>query len=203
MSTELSFFYDFSSPFAYLASTQIERVAAEGQTRVRYKPFLLGALFKQIGTPDVPLATFPEAKRRYYARDLADWADYWAVAFHWPSRFPMRTVTALRYALAAGDAKIAPVSHALFRAYWVDDRDLGDEAVLREVARATGTEVALERALGGDPELKQALIDATSEAVALGLCGAPSFLVRGHLFWGQDRLDLVARTLAGWEPPTL
>lgn len=188
---EVVFYYDFSSPFAYLAATQIERIAGAAGATVRWRPILVGALFKQIGTPDVPIDEFPAAKRSYYLRDLMHWASHWGVPFRWPSRFPVRSVTALRLALAAGD-QIAAVSQALFRAYWADDRDISEPAVLAgfgELARAE------------DPAIKQALRANTDEALAAGVCGVPSFVVRGHLFWGQDRLDLVSRTLDGWEPP--
>jgi 2-hydroxychromene-2-carboxylate isomerase len=185
------FYYDFSSPFAYLGATQIERVAEEQGATVRWRPILLGALFKQIGTPDVPIDEFPAAKKSYYLRDLLHWAAHWGVPFRWPSRFPMRTVAPLRLALAAGD-QIAAVSHALFRAYWVDDRDISDAAVLAEFGELARTE---------DPAIKAALRKSTDEAIAAGVCGVPSFVARGHLFWGQDRLELVSRTLAGWDPP--
>jgi 2-hydroxychromene-2-carboxylate isomerase len=204
MSETITFFYDFSSPYAYLGATQIERVAAEHGAHIRWCPMLLGALFKAIGTPVVPLAVQSEPKRRYLQRDVLDWAAYWGVDFRWPSRFPMRTVAALRLALAAGEPNLPRVSHALFRAYWVDDRDLADPAVLRQIAAAHQLDAAtISRALDPDPAIKQALVANTDEAIAAGVCGAPSFLVRGHLFWGQDRLDLVARTLSGWNPPTL
>jgi 2-hydroxychromene-2-carboxylate isomerase len=202
---ELVFYYDFSSPYAYLGATQVERVAQAAQARVRWRPILVGALFRRIGTPDVPLDDFPAPKRAYTMRDLGHWAAHWAVPFRWPSRFPMRTVAALRLALAAEAAggDLAAVSQALFSAYWVDDRDLADPAVLRAVASAAGVAAAtIDRALAPDPALKQALVDNTDEAIAAGVCGVPSFRVRGHLFWGQDRLDLVARTLDGWDPPS-
>jgi 2-hydroxychromene-2-carboxylate isomerase len=189
---EIVFYYDFSSPFAYLGATQIERVAQEQGATVRWRPILLGALFKQIGTPDVPLAEFPAAKKSYYLRDLVHWAAHWGVPFRWPSRFPMRTVAPLRLALAAGE-QIAAVSQALFRAYWVDDRDISDPAVLAEFGELARTE---------DAAIKAALRANTDEAIAAGVCGVPAFVVRGHLFWGQDRLELVSRTLAGWDPPT-
>jgi 2-hydroxychromene-2-carboxylate isomerase len=202
MSGEVTFYYDFSSPFSYLASTQIERVAQENGAKVRFRPFLLGALFKKIGTPEVPLFTFPEPKRRYMLRDLTDWASFWRVELKWPSRFPMRTIAPLRLALAVGESHIARVTHAIYRGYWVEDRDIADAAVLRAICTDAGLPAdAVERGLAPDQAIKQALIDVTDEAVAAGVCGAPSFVVRGHLFWGQDRLDLVARTLAGWEPP--
>jgi len=202
MSETVTFYYDFSSPYAYLGSTQIERVARAHGARVRFRPMLLGALFKAIGTPMVPIATFPEPKRRYYQRDVHDWARYWSVDFRWPSRFPMRTVAALRLALAAGEESLPRVSHALYRAYWVEDRDLADEAVLRQIAAGEGLdEAVVQRALLPDPQVKNSLIALTDEAIAAGVCGAPSFIVDGHLFWGQDRIDLVERVLTGWQPP--
>ncbi len=204
MTEPLVFYYDFSSPFAYLGATQVERVAAAAGARVRWRPILLGALFKKIGTPDVPINEFPGAKRAYYLRDLLHWASHWGIEFRWPSRFPMRTVAPLRLALAveADGGDIAAVSRALFAAYWVDDRDLADAGVVRAIAAAAGVGAAtVERALAPEPAIRQALVASTDEAIAAGVCGVPSFVVRGHLFWGQDRLDLVARTLAGWEPP--
>ena len=200
----VTFYYDFSSPFAYLGATQIERVAAGHE--VRWRPILVGALFKQIGTPDVPLETFPAPKRAYMERDLAHWASHWGVPFRWPSRFPMRTVLPLRLALAVEQAQgpeaLRTLSLALFRAYWVEDRDLGDVETVRALAAEHGiAPVTFERAQS-DAAIKQALFASTEEAVQAGACGVPTFVVRGHVFWGQDRLELVRRALDGWEPPT-
>jgi 2-hydroxychromene-2-carboxylate isomerase len=185
---ELVFYYDFSSPYAYLAATQVERVARAQGARVRWRPILVGALFNQIGTPTVPLDAFPAAKRAYMLRDLLHWASHWGVPFAWPSRFPMRTVAALRLALAAEAAggDVAALSLALFRGYWVEDRDLSDLAVLREFGDVAAVE---------SPAIKAALRAATDEAVAAGACGVPSFVAGGELFWGQDRLDQIARAL--------
>ncbi|MGZ3426689.1 MAG: DsbA family protein [Polyangia bacterium] len=191
---ELTFYYDFSSPYAYLGATQVERVAREQGARVRWRPILVGALFQQIGTPNVPLDDFPAPKRAYMIRDLQHWAAWWQVPLSWPSRFPMRTVAPLRLALAAETAggDIAALSLALFRAYWVDDRDISDLSVLREFGDLAAIEA---------PAIKAALRANTDEAIAAGVCGVPSFVARGHLFWGQDRLELVSRTLGGWDPP--
>lgn len=203
----VTFYYDFSSPFAYLGSTQIERIVREHGATVRWRPILVGALFRRIGTPDVPIEGFTTPKRAYVGRDLQHWASHWKVPFVWPSRFPMRTVAPLRLALAAaedaGDDAAARLVHALFAAYWVEDRDLADAGVLRAIGAGVGLQSAtIDRALAPDPKIKQALIDSTDEAIAAGVVGVPSFVVGGHLFWGQDRLDLVARVLDGWNPPT-
>ncbi len=198
----VDFWFDLSSPFAYLGATQIERICGDAGATLRWRPLLLGALFKSIGTVDVPLFTMPEAKRRYVAGELARWAKWWRVPFRWSTRFPMRTVTALRMILLAGDRATA-LTHRLFRGLWVDDLDLADEAVLRRLAEDAGVDPGLVEATKA-PAAKQALIDATAEAQAAGVFGVPTCVVRDPAgpvaFWGQDRLDLVAAALRGWRP---
>ncbi len=197
---EVAFFFDFSSPFAYLASTQIEAVARRAGATVRWKPMLLGGLFKAIGTPDVPLFAMPEPKRRLAGIDMMRWAAHYGAPFRPPSRFPMNSVKALRMVLQLPDAERPPLVHALFRAYWADDRDLGDDAELAAVAGSVGLDgPALVAGTKGD-RVKTQLKDATDEAQRAGLCGAPSFLVGDLLFWGQDRLAFVERALQGWRP---
>ena len=85
----LEFWYDFSSPWTYLASTQVERVAAEAGATLVWKPMLLGAVFRQLGTPNVPLLAMAESRRRYIAADIHYWASLWQVPFRFASRFPM------------------------------------------------------------------------------------------------------------------
>ncbi len=190
------FWYDFSSPFAYLASTQVEALAERSGADLVWRPFLLGALFHDIGTPDVPLLSFSGSKQRFLRSDMERFARAYGVPFRFPSRFPMRTVTALRMALAAGD-DLRALSHALFRAYWADDRDISDPDELRAIAEGAGLEPALvDRAA----EYKQPLFAATAQANARGLCGAPSFVVQDLVFWGQDRMTFVEHALAGWRP---
>jgi len=198
----LDFWFDLSSPFAYLASTQIEAVAAATGAALRWRPFLLGALFREIGTPDVPLLAQPEPKRRYFDREMFRWARWWGVPFRFPTRFPMRTVTALRLLLAAGD-QMPALAHRLFAALWVEDRDLADEATLAALCRDAGVDPGLV-ARTAEPAIKQALHDATSAAREAGVFGAPTCVVHDPsgplLFWGQDRLELVAAAAAGWRP---
>jgi 2-hydroxychromene-2-carboxylate isomerase len=201
--TRLTFFYDLSSPFAYLGATQIDRLASSRGLRARWRPMLLGALFKAIGTPDVPLMTFSPPKQRYYGRDLTAWAAAWGQPFAWPTRFPMRTVLALRTILALPDEDQPRAALRLFRAYWAEDRDLADPSVIAAALDELALpREALARAEAGDAALKEALRASTAEAIAAGVCGAPSILVERpgkepQLFWGQDRLGLVAHALDG------
>ncbi len=191
----VEFLFDYSSPFTYLASTQIERVARERGATVVWRPILLGGLFKEIGNPIVPILEMSEARRRYLRQDLLDWAGHWGVPFQWPSRFPMATVTALRMSLAAPAAELPRLAHALFRAFWVEDRDLNDKATLQSVADRAGFDGAALLARTADPAIKGQLLENTSGAVRRGVYGAPSFFVRDELFFGQDRLDQVAEAL--------
>jgi 2-hydroxychromene-2-carboxylate isomerase len=197
---EVSFFFDVSSPFAYLAATQIEAVAAGSGARVRWRPFLLGALFKGIGTPDVPLFTLSQAKQRFVGADLDRWAAHHGVPLRFPSRFPMNTVKALRLLVQLPDGQRSALALALFRAYWADDRDIGDDAELAAIAASVGLDGAALLAGAKSDAVKDQLKVATAEAAAAGLCGAPSFLVGDLLFWGQDRLLFVDKALRGWRP---
>jgi 2-hydroxychromene-2-carboxylate isomerase len=197
---EIRFFHDFSSPFSYLASTQIERVAREHGARVEWTPILLGALFRDIGTADVPLFAASPAKQRYLARDLQDWAGRWGVPLRFPDAFPLRTVAPLRVALA--EPASTPV---LYRAAWQQNRDIGDPATLKAVLDDAGFDGAALLARAEDPAIKAALRANGEAAKAAGACGVPTFEVRRpdgarHLVWGQDRLDMVGRILDGWSP---
>ena len=133
----LTFFHDFSSPFSYLASTQIDRIATMAGATVNWRPILLGALFKEVGTANVPLFTMSEAKQRYVGLDLDRWAQWWGVPFTFPKTFPIRTVTALRVAIQAPEAT-AP----LYRAVWAGGQDIGDLNVLSSVLTEAGLDAA-------------------------------------------------------------
>jgi len=195
---DLEFWFDFSSPFAYLGSTRVEAVAARAKSRVRYRPFLLGALFKAIGTPNVPLSSFSAAKQRYFHDDMLRFARHYGVPFRFPSHFPMRSVLPLRVALAAGSAMPA-LTHTFFHAAWAEDANLEDADELRRLCRNAGVDPAVVDAATTEP-VKRALFESTAEAVSKGIVGAPTFVVDDVAFWGQDRLDLAERALSGWRP---
>jgi 2-hydroxychromene-2-carboxylate isomerase len=204
MSATLEFWYDFSSPFSYLASTQVEALAKRAGAALEWRPMLLGALFKQIGGPDLPIRAASPAKQRWYALDLTYWADIWGVPFRWSSHFPLRTVTPLRLALLA-EERVAELSHAIFEAAWVHDQDVADSALVGPILSRLGCDAEAMLAATQRPEVKARLIEATAEAVRRDIFGAPTFIVRRAgepdlLFWGQDRLVLVEKALGGWRP---
>ena len=198
----LDFFFDYSSPFAYLGAVDVEKASQQHDAELVYRPMLLGALFQAIGTPMVPLHTFPEAKRQYYAKDLKRWAEYRETEFKFPTKFPMNTVRPLRLTLLTLEhepEKVASLVMSIFKAYWAEDRDISDPNVLTALCEATDVDTAYISQLSEDA-VKNSLKDATAYAVESGVCGAPCYRVGDMLFWGQDRLELAEQALRGWKP---
>jgi 2-hydroxychromene-2-carboxylate isomerase len=190
----LEIYWDFSSPFAYLGSTQASALAERTGAKLLWRPVLLGGLFKTIGQVDVPLLSWSQAKQRHTHADLLRWADYWGVPFAFPSRFPVASLKALRTYLALPEERRRDFREQTFRAAWAEDRDIADDAVLRDLVGSGVSEVL---ARTQDPAIKKELIDATQRAADAGVFGAPTWIVDGQdLFWGQDRLPLVERALS-------
>jgi 2-hydroxychromene-2-carboxylate isomerase len=190
---ELDFYFDYSSPFSYLAATQVRGLCARTGARLRYKPLLLGALFKALGTPNVPLFEMPQAKLLHQRVELDRWAARWGVPFKFASRFPMNTVKALRLTLLSPQEAQPDVVAAIYRAMWVEDKDIADVGVLAEIAQSTGVAAAMDDLEA--PSTKEALRTVTSEAEQRGVFGVPTFFVGGEIFWGQDRLEHVEAEL--------
>jgi 2-hydroxychromene-2-carboxylate isomerase len=186
----LEFFYDFTSPYSYLASTQVEAVAARAGATVRWRPFLLGGVFKATGNR-APIETV--AKGRHMWIDLERWSRRLEVPLRRPQTFPVPTVLALRAVLAAPPDRLAHASQALFRAVWVEDREIANPVVLAAVLREAGLDG--EALVAAAPSQKEALVVSTSEAVERGAFGAPALFVGDQLFVGNDRLDFVEAAL--------
>jgi 2-hydroxychromene-2-carboxylate isomerase len=186
----IDFYHDFSSPYSYLAATQIQGLAQAAGAQINFKPILLGALFKAIGTANIPIFTFGEARQTYTMRDLHDWADWWGVDFNFAPHFPMRTVTAGRVAI------IKPTTTLdIYRAAWVDGVDLNDEEALAAALSLAGHDGEALVAGTTNPKIKAGLRANTEAAVALGACGAPTMVVNSKVFWGQDRLHRMMAAL--------
>jgi len=200
MPRSLELWFDYASPFAYLATTQVERVAREHGAEVWWRPLLLGALFRAIGTPLVPIAEMSEPKRRYVRMDMERWAAHWGVPFRFPSGFPLRTVAPLRLTLVAPEEQRVPLVHRLMRLCWVEDGDPDDAVALRGCPRSVGLDDGLLEAIS-EPETKALLRSATDAAIERRIPGVPTFFVGDLAFWGQDRIPLVERALDGWRPP--
>jgi 2-hydroxychromene-2-carboxylate isomerase len=189
----LEIFWDFSSPYAYLGATQAAALAQRTGATLVWRPMLLGGLFRAVGQVDVPLATYPEPKQRHTSNDLERWARHYNVAFRFPSRFPMNTVKALRAYMCLPEAQRDAFRAKVLHAFWVDNQDISDNAVLLQLLGDNGAEIL---ALTQTSSVKESLIAATQHAAQRGVFGAPTWIVDGtELFWGQDRIPLVERHL--------
>jgi 2-hydroxychromene-2-carboxylate isomerase len=201
MAAPIDFYFDFSSPYGYLASEKIEALAAKHGRNVHWRPVLLGVIFKQTGA--APLTQIP-LKGSYSRRDMERSAKFHGVPdFRLPSKFPIPSQAAARIVLwvQQRDAALAAsVVHALYRALFVEDRDISEPDIAVAAAATCGVDAAVARLAIDDPAIKDALKRANEDAIAKGVFGSPYIVVDGEPFWGLDRLDQAERWLAtgGW-----
>jgi len=186
----VDFWFDFASSYSYPAAMRAGALAAKSGVAIRYKPFLLGPIFKAQGWDTSPFNIY-EAKGRYMWRDLERLCSELDIAFRRPSPFPQNSLLAARVALAAdGEIWRDEFCRAVFRAQFGEGLRIDDPAVIGEILNEVGAPqgATFERA-GSDP-IKQKLRAQTEEAGRLGIFGAPAFtLSDGELFWGNDRLE--------------
>ena len=200
MANPIDFYFDFSSPYGYFAATKIDELAAKHDRTVTWRPILLGAVFKITGGQ--PLPTIP-LKGSYTSHDLARSARLLKVPFRMPAKFPVSGTAPSRayYWLGERDPAAAKrLAAALYRAYFVEDRDISNPEVTGNVAAKLGMDKAeLVQALN-DAAVKERLKSEVDAAIERGVFGSPYIVVDGEPFWGSDRLDQVERWLAtgGW-----
>ena len=195
MTKTVEFFFDFGSPTAFLAWTQLPRLAAECGATLVYRPMLLGGVFKATGNTS-PVSV--PAKGRWMQGDISRWARQHGVGFAFNPHFPINTLTLMRGAV--GMQLRQPESFerycaAVFPALWQQSRNLGDPAEVAAVLGAAGFAAEAFMALVAEPEVKAALITYTDEAVARGVFGAPTCFVGDAMFFGQDRLQFIRQEL--------
>jgi 2-hydroxychromene-2-carboxylate isomerase len=192
----IEFFFDIGSSYSYLAATQMDGVSQRTGVPARWRPFLLGAVFKATGN-DLPIKL--PAKARWMVSDMKLWGDHYGIPVRIPSRFPIVTLRAQRALCSAerihGSDAIPKFAQALFRAYWADDKDPTTDDVIGAAATSAGLDPAPILAGIEAQETKDLLRATTEEAVKRGAFGAPSMFVGDTLFWGNDRLPLLEQFL--------
>jgi 2-hydroxychromene-2-carboxylate isomerase len=194
---QLEFFFDYGSPFSYVADTQLAALRERTGAELRYRPMLLGGVFKATGNRS-PAEEPVAPKRAYGGRDLQRWVAHYGVPFRPNPHFPINTLRLMRRCVGAQREGVFESFHsAVFPAFWSEGLDLGDDAVVARVLEAAGLDAERLAELAQDPDVKAELRATTEEAVARGVFGAPSFFVGDELYFGNDRLILVEKALSG------
>jgi 2-hydroxychromene-2-carboxylate isomerase len=188
MKTPLDFYFDFASPYGYLASHKIEALAANYGRTVKWRAMLLGVAFKTTGA--TPLPSIP-LKGDYARRDFLRSARFHGVPFREPEPFPVGTVAACRafYSLKNEEDQVK-LARALYRAYFTENVNIGEAANVLKVASSLGCRAEIESQAVKDKT--RAEVDA---ALAKGVFGSPYIVVDGEPFWGMDRFDQLERWL--------
>ena len=196
MSKTVEFFFDFGSPYTYLAYHQLPKIAARHGATVIWRPILLGGVFQATGNKspmEVP------AKGRYSLIDLQRWAQHFGVPLQMNPHFPINTLPLMRGAVAMqlrSEVEFQRYVAVIFRAMFEHPRNLNQPEEVAAVLAENGMDPTAFVDLINAPAAKEKLKENTAQAVARGVFGAPTFFVGEQMFWGQDRLDFVEQALA-------
>lgn len=204
MSKTIDFYFDYSSPYGFLASERIESIAAANDHTVVWRPILLGAVFKVTG--QTPLTDAP-LKGEYSIMDFTRSAREQKLEYTHPEKFPIGAVAASRATLwlrenqdSALQALTAKFTHEVYRAYFVESKDITNPEVIAQIAGSMGIDVPTMATALSEQSVKDLLRSEVESAIANGIFGSPMMIVDGEKFWGNDRLDQMERWLqsGGW-----
>jgi 2-hydroxychromene-2-carboxylate isomerase len=193
--------FDISSPWTYLAFHNIQPMAAELGVEVDWRPILVGGIFNSVNPSVYESRKTPvPAKAAYMLKDLQDWARAAGLRIKMPPTvFPVNSVKVMRACIVlAGEDRLVPFATAAFEAYWGEDRDISQDAVIADLCRAAGVDAVELMAAIGEQAVKDQLKANTDEVIARGGFGSPTIFVNGtDMYFGNDRLALVRAALAG------
>ncbi len=198
--SSLDFYFDFSSPYGYIASHRIDELAQKHGRECNWHPYLMGAAFKRTGR--APLVDY-DLVSNYSRLDIQRSARLYNIEIRMPSKFPVPSISACRifYFLNDNNKQDAKLfARAVYKAYFVDDINIADKTAVLDIAAALGHDAeSLTNALR-DPGVKERLRHETDAAIDAGVFGSPFVVVDGEPFWGADRLDQIDRWLqtGGW-----
>jgi len=200
MAEPIEFYFEFASPYGYLASTQIDALAARHGRTALWHPIMLGAAFKETGAR--PLTETP-LKGPYLLHDVPRFARLLGVPLRLPPVMPMNSLAASRACIwleEADPAQAKPLARALLHAHWGEGRDLSSPEAVAEVAAGLAIDRGALLAAVADQRIKNRLKEQTQAAIERGVFGSPFIFVDGEPFWGADRLAQIEAWLArgGW-----
>lgn len=195
----IEFFFDISSPWTYLAFHNIQPLARELGVELRWKPILVGGIFNTINPTVYASRAQPvPAKQNYLAKDLRDWSRHSGLAIRFPPTvFPVNSVKVMRACIFLDPLdQLERFARAAFEAYWGEDQDISQDAVLRDICARVGIDAGTLLACIEEPAIKQQLRHNTEALIARGGFGSPTMFVNGgDMYFGNDRLELMRAAL--------
>ncbi len=189
MIKSFEFYFDFGSPYTFLAHKEIRKIEKENSIKIKYMPILLGDLLKSVGVK--PNADIP-IKAKYMIKDCKLWADKKNIVFKFNNYFPIVTLNLLRCVLVAEKKGFSQnFINKVFDAIWEDGLNLNDNIIVEKLLKNIGINPKTFVMESVDNKIKDELKKRTDEAYKKGIFGSPSFIVNNKIFWGQDRLEFV------------
>ena len=189
MIKSFEFYFDFGSPYTFLAHKEIRKIEKENSIKIKYMPILLDVLLKSVGVKanaDIPI------KAKYMIKDCKLWAEKKNVVFKFNNYFPIVTLNLMRCVLVAEKKGFAQnFINKVFDAIWEDGLNLNDNIIVEKLLKNIGINPKTFVMESVDNKIKDELKKRTDEAYKKGIFGSPSFIVNNKIFWGQDRLEFV------------
>ena len=189
MIKQFEFYFDFGSPYSFLAHNEIRRIEKENSIKIQYMPILLGGLFEMAGTKanaDIPI------KGKYMIKDCKLWAEKYNIKFKFNNYFPIMTLNLMRGVLVAEKKGFSEnFINEVFDSIWKHGLDLNDNQIFEKILKTLNINPKTFLTESADYKIKDELKKRTTEAFAKGIFGAPSFIINNKIFWGQDRLEFV------------
>ena len=191
MIKSFDFYFDFISPYSFLAHKEIKKIEKKNSIKINYKPILLGGLHNLHG---IKAPAFIPAKAKFMVRDCKLVAEKNKVKFKFNSYFPIRSLNLMRGVFVADEDNFkAYYIDAIFNSIWQDGLNMNDENIIQKVLKNLGINPITFVLRSTSSSIKEMLKKTTSEAFKIGVFGAPSFIYNNKIFWGQDRLEFVLR----------
>ena len=186
---KIDFYFDISSPYSYLAHTQIRKYEKETGDKINYMPIFLGGLHR---LADITAPGLNPLRGKYLIKDLKLFADKYKIKYQFNRYFPIKTIQIMRGAIVAGQSDyFQNYIDKFFIAAWVDSLNLNDEKIFEKFLKNMDINYSDFIQKLSNPKIKDELKDRTDTAFKKGIFGAPTFVVNGKMFWGQDRLEFV------------
>ena len=183
------FFFDFASPYSYLAHKQIRNIEKQNKIEINYKPILLGGL---LNLAEIKAAAFIPSKAKFMIKDCKLLAEKFNIKFKFNSYFPIQSLNLMRGTLLAEkENKASLYIDKFFDAIWRDGLNLNNQKIIDEILKNLTFNLEIFKLKISEQNIKDELKKKTNDAFSKGVFGAPSFIINNKMFWGQDRLEFV------------